>query len=809
MARGSTVNQETGWNVGLGPTLRGKHMYLPLRRLSALALLAICASCSNKEQIENGAGTAQSDSTGAAVASESGSPAPSGQDLARVLDALVAQAADLPRAEFDPTALAARLGKNPEAQFEWVREKTWWAPYRGLLRGSKGVMLDRVGSNLDRAVLLGELLRQSGYPVRLARAELTEARAAEVLRNIRPIPAQRRPTASAMSAGAHATPEILAAARQLSAKSQRAAEEARSLARSQGDQLYSIVRGNTNGSTRNEEQLAVAAMRDYWWGEYESGGKWVALDVAVPDSRPGTVLVQPSSRVAWSPDRAAPEIAEGDWHSVQISVVAERYENGALTESTTLKTILKPALIFDRQVTLVHMADPWPQSLPDAKTDPNALGNAAVNVRTWIPVLRLGPELVAQSGMSDGADLKEDPLSPQKDINEVAGGSLFGGLDTALAGGESAASYMTAEWIDFEIRVPGQSTTTVRRPIFDLLGPVDRAAKVTDFDASTNERMVQRYEALLSKTDILLQPCEFSGEFVANLYVAGILAEQSDIRKLSKERDPAEARKLASDIIGRIDYWGPLPDVALWRSYISGESNEMLIDRPNILNYRMTRPVVSADQVPTRQLVDFAFNATSVRPGAAQNSFEARLRQGVADTVAEQIALGSGALDSGNTASLFAAGGQMSDASALVSAHDSAAIGQLGWQGDPGARLLADVKNGYAVVALKRPVSAGNNQRVGWWRIDPTTGNAIGVMDNGYHAASSEDAITRARIALREYLDDEWVYWAQQQVTRAGGNPVGAAVEQDLAIRQAAIAFRKALLEYAEAIGARAPLSGA
>jgi hypothetical protein len=163
---------------------------------SLLALVVVNAACSGKSG-SGPANTAAAPQSAAAVSADTaGAPvAPSkveAGDLGALLDLIVAGAGDLPRAEFDSAALAASLGSDPQKHFEWVRDHTWWAPYRGLLRGAKGVMLDRVGSNLDRAVLLGDLLRRAGHTVRLVHAQLPENRAHDFLGKVRPIPDQRR-----------------------------------------------------------------------------------------------------------------------------------------------------------------------------------------------------------------------------------------------------------------------------------------------------------------------------------------------------------------------------------------------------------------------------------------------------------------------------------------------------------------------------------------------------------------------------------------------------------------------------------------
>lgn len=82
------------------------------------------------------------------------------------------------RARFDTSALLASLADHSiTSLFGYVRDFTQLAPYRGLLRGSKGVLLDSLGNSLDRALLLAELLRETGRDVRLVRAELSEGTA--------------------------------------------------------------------------------------------------------------------------------------------------------------------------------------------------------------------------------------------------------------------------------------------------------------------------------------------------------------------------------------------------------------------------------------------------------------------------------------------------------------------------------------------------------------------------------------------------------------------------------------------------------
>ena len=92
---------------------------------------------------------------------------------------------DGPRDNFDLPLVARQLGPDAGKLFEWVRDRTVWVPYRGSLRGEMGVLMDRMGNSLDRALLLAALLKASGHTARLAHAELTaEAARALQLRNV-------------------------------------------------------------------------------------------------------------------------------------------------------------------------------------------------------------------------------------------------------------------------------------------------------------------------------------------------------------------------------------------------------------------------------------------------------------------------------------------------------------------------------------------------------------------------------------------------------------------------------------------------
>jgi hypothetical protein len=156
-----------------------------------------------------------------------------------------------------------------------------------------------------------------------------------------------------------------------------------------------------------------------------------------------------------------------------------------------------------------------------------------------------------------------------------------------------------------------------------------------------------------------------------------------------------------------------------------------------VLNYRGGPVVVNAGRVTYRGLVDIASNGIGIRPGDDERAFETRLRQGVADTVAEILTLSSDVHLAENTASVFSRLASEGSRGLLVAAHDQAAVGALPWPQDEAMRVGADIDAGFMAVVPRKAVKIDGIQHVGWWRVHPLTGETIGVMDTGFHGGNT------------------------------------------------------------------------
>ena len=82
---------------------------------------------------------------------------------------------DGPRDRYAVDAASELAGTAPAEILSWVQRETDWVPYEGVLRGASGVLMDRLGNDWDRALLLAALCEHAGITARLATAPWTEA----------------------------------------------------------------------------------------------------------------------------------------------------------------------------------------------------------------------------------------------------------------------------------------------------------------------------------------------------------------------------------------------------------------------------------------------------------------------------------------------------------------------------------------------------------------------------------------------------------------------------------------------------------
>lgn len=650
---------------------------------------------------------------------------------------------ELPRDRWDPTYLAEALGREPERIFAWVQANTFWVPYRGVLRGPVGVLMDRMGSSLDRALLLGAMLRHTNRAARLAHGSIAAERAVE---RTLALLVQRHLTGSPVSGEATGGLAAAAAQYQLDEAAVRGTLEAQDRAHASGlailrervpvqaARLAAAVRPQPEGSAQAAFDAAVAVLQDHWWVQVRDGsGGWRDLDLLSPN---GVALA--------SQDRTLEigAIPADLKHQLVVRVIAEQSRGGALAEHTALEHALVPADLIGVPLALRFAPDKWPSTFPPTagQTPEEGMRAFTLDQPAWTPVLFIGKTQVARNSIQDTG-----LIAPIRASSSAAGGAdmltkrfedAFGPSPTsAPTPPGSAAGALTATWIEYEIRTPGERARTIRRAVFDLIGAAARATVPLKVPPIDEPGRVRRSLALMMDTDVLPMVCRLAPEYLMHLGAQGILANRDLLAGVLRGEFPddfASARKVAERL-------APLPTplyrLAVARFDASRFESAIHIDRLNIL----TRHVFVSPASRGFRLVtatDIVANDIGVDPLAA-DAFAVRLEQGVLDTYAEALPL-AGQPTPANMSAAFEGSASWVTLRTPEDLHRHA----LQLPQDVRQLIAEDLATGHIVVAPAAPVALGTDPFSGWWRVDPASGVTLGIGSTGWGQEMVEYLIT-------------------------------------------------------------------
>lgn len=685
--------------------------------------------------------------------------------LQYLLEQFAALEREVPRETFAPQAVVDSVGRDPALLFAWVRDRTFWIPYRGALRGPVGVLMDRAGNSLDRSLLLAELLRLAGYSVRLAHADLTPDQAASLRERLAAVPELAGRVPSMTETWSARSDQVFqeyaqrfqkdpaafvqSAARLTQIDDARTAEARRQSA-VQAQALRAAL-GNAQGNAPAAD--ATKELADHWWVQFSRDGQWVDVDLGARDATAGHATAAVQSTVAPA------SLPEGDYWTVEVRVVLERWSRGQLSEHTVLTHRFRAIDTILQDVTLLHAPKNFPDKLNSGDDRAAELRSAILAVNEWRPVLVVGNKPVAGPSFgNDGSVKAQEGLA--------GSGDLLGGLTGGTGGDETDnAGVLTAEWIDYEIRGPGTQGGTTRRESFDLIGPAARARRSLPTLLTGESERLQRSQALLGQTAILVQVAQPSAEFLAHRVIRRVCDNRIKILGLARTDAGAptprarndDARGLFARLMPRSDSLWQYAALRFKNHELGGD---VYLDRPSISTIHSTVAPSAEGDIVRRERFDIVSNGVAVRPGSNSPPFRIRVDQGVADTIAERLAL-NGSSTAENTAAIFAAASAQG-IGAVVVRHSEAASMPAGLPADVLARIRADLSAGYEVVMPKRMVTFAEGPRIGWWRVTPDDGLSVGVMDTGFRQGLSEYKVGRA-LLFGAVLGVAWV-WADETV---------------------------------------------
>ena len=302
---------------------------------------------------------------------------------------------------FEPQAVIQKVGTDPVKLCEWVRDQTSYVPYRGSLRGPIGVLMDRNGNSLDRALAFGRWLQSmTGQQVRLAHGTIAADKAPALLKSAwedaKPMEAAQ-PAASpddaaiAKTAAAYGVDpaQLRKSIEQSQQTSEKTMENVVGAVAEQSNALANMLGAPANaGAGQHDSQ--IAAISDHWWVQRSDNGTWSDLDPLMRDAKPNQRLLPRSRRtqVICRPTGMSLPPNRSLLHEVEVRVMAERTDGDKTTSTVVLHQALQPAALVEHSIRLKIVPIDWPTDLDLAAPDGGRKFKAALLAQMrWVPIL--------------------------------------------------------------------------------------------------------------------------------------------------------------------------------------------------------------------------------------------------------------------------------------------------------------------------------------------------------------------------------------------------------------------------------------
>ncbi|MFN8389804.1 MAG: transglutaminase family protein [Bdellovibrionota bacterium] len=570
-------------------------------------------------------------------------------------------------------SLAARLHNDPARIFQFVRDGIRFESYQGALRGARGVIWSGAGNALDRASLLVALLRASGIPARYVRGTLSLA-------------------------------------------------DQKKLIRSMFTQVVGVVGTNDPALAKADpesDSTLLAETSDHFWVELESGGNFVPADPSFPE---GAIGVAPGSQIS-APFASVPEQLN---HTVTLRLTSEFFSQASalfgfgasLSSTPQLEETFRTVDIVGRPLTIGnHVA---------VNALPNPVFSYQTTTYTPYVVVDQNDSNVIDDQSIEGAPYTETVTSFPLGSNILTG--VFLEVETRKPDGSVTTSERTiVDRIGYDIRQNGGT------PNIDFngpppIGPTDTTVlnvAVSDQFKYLIESRSGYLQTLRSSTDALETALKNLGN--APLASDPVFAQQSNKRIL--EASIVSAQLTTQRFLRDSDLTAHFSaDSLLVRSYA---------DEPRLIFASTTLDTHDASNPQMALRMDLRKDSIRVVPAPGQPkdvAFSFRQSRGFFESELEDRAVKAGTSNTPvSTFSIFQAAVEQGIGFAVLSASNPQEIDNLAISPQAKSRISQALASGKYVQTPAAMVNINGHPEVGWFEVDPTTGETISVLEDGSH----------------------------------------------------------------------------
>ncbi len=661
------------------------------------------------------------------------------QALAMYYRQLAQKRKTLDTSDFDAKTLATRIGPDVTALFHFVRDKIAYQAYAGVLRMPPGTLMSSAGNAFDQSLLLAALLRAAGYTARFATGHLNRQQLDELIssggrRPAATVPNLERRLESLDRSGLPG--EQLTTIRRNLRAGLRSFVATLDTGLNQDVALLSeqLQHGGIDLADRAEPNALASLDVNHCWVQVAIDGQWRDLDPSFARSEIGQRWTE-AQRVVDDLDTGALS------YRMQLVIDVEKTGPQGDHGTTVLDQTVPLTSTVDRITVLLtpQLEKPGAAALAD---DPGMLDRFDT---VWPSITVNGQAVPGQP-----FDLSGDAVSTDADIKRAESvrkpvSSGFGALEKALGGLDSKAPPKTAPASHLS-----RVTLTVR-----LLKPDGTGKSLTRVLARRHEQQdgsEMQIESDLRSQFVSSLEIMASGGRITNAYIEARYLDHELANRSAHflalgyvyDQPPSNQREILDHALSVYPF--ALLEY-LYTRYSLLESVTLAKDaplsayaaEPQVVAMQQRAAVRQGEPVVVKQY-DVMFNhlAISEPPSSAADPLrraQLRLRQGVLDTLLEYEMLGGG--DVVNAHSVTAAAAQ--EGIPLVWL-DPEGVDSLSLADDTREAIQRDLDKGYRVLAPARPPTLSGRKTFAWWRVDPSSGETLGMGGDGQGQATTEYA---------------------------------------------------------------------
>lgn len=461
-------------------------------------------------------------------------------------------------------------------------------------------------------------------------------------------------------------------------------------------------------------------VKDHYWLEVRQGDSWLPLDPSFP--------------------RAVIGEAYG--------VAKERMDQVPEDAYATIKIVYKRQLVSSK----VETAAELDERVADIAMRPISLVGVMVPLQMPVEESNKSKTMGTFGGALSGKNSTTEETEIATDDQQIVGAAyewrlvvprrgMMSGVSVVL--NETRKTGISREWLEFEIRTPGGAPQKVTRTLFQASSG-GKSAKppefshytVSLFNGPVSQHTVRQQIDIANKGLSLTSLKRSIDAMHASAETSGFTDALAIEQKLGTKLLHLLSLRMAAESDSLSDMGAYRNGVALSRatpriyisSLVSGESGYSIA-----MDLRL-------DEVTA---IPF--------PGAPLRLAELFQRgRGFQNSVLEGKILEHFTGEPAITTARLMSDAREQDAELF--GVDAKSFGQFAEQTklpkDVGDLVRSYLKNGGEVVIAGQPIEMDGRKRWGWWALDPGSGRAIGVMDDGRHQAMIEYTVDTKEIGL-------------------------------------------------------------